>query len=100
MMKPRSAMLLVIAGLAAAAAIANYRPAVADELNNLSSSKSQIQSRIDQLAAPQPGDQPNSPAANVPDGAGSFPRSTLIPGTDTSVRIGGTVDGTTSYHGH
>ena len=94
-------MLLVIAGLAAAAAIANYRPAVAGELNDLNSSKSQIQSRIDQLAAPQSGDQPNPPpAADVPNGAGSFPRSSLIPGTDTSVRVGGSVDETTSYHAH
>ena len=31
----------------------------------------------------------DGPAAAGPVGAGSFPRSFLIPGTDTSIRIGG-----------
>jgi hypothetical protein len=30
-----------------------------------------------------------SPATGLPVGAGSFPRSFLIPGTDTSISIGG-----------
>jgi hypothetical protein len=44
-----------------------------------------------QTPGPQTGSQPriDSPATQSPVGAGSFPRSFLIPGTDTSIRIGG-----------
>jgi hypothetical protein len=40
---------------------------------------------------PQSGGQPGvgGPATGPPVGAGSFPRSFLIPGTDTSISIGG-----------
>jgi hypothetical protein len=40
---------------------------------------------------PQAGDAPviGGPAIGPPLGAGSFPRSFLIPGTDTSISIGG-----------
>ena len=54
-------------------------------------------SRLDQLAKPAGApadDRPptlDSPGQPSP---GSFPRSFLIPGTDTSVRIGGFIDAT------
>jgi hypothetical protein len=40
-------------------------------------------------SAPSPVVAPSNPTAPPSDGAGSFPRSFLIPGTDTSIRIGG-----------
>jgi hypothetical protein len=44
-----------------------------------------------QTPGPQSGGQPSvgGPATGSPVGAGSFPRSFLIPGTDTSIGIGG-----------
>ncbi len=60
------------------------RPASADELADLRTNQELLQQRLDQLAqAPAPG------APGAPTMAGSFPRSFLIPGTDTSLRIGG-----------
>jgi hypothetical protein len=43
------------------------------------------------MLGPQSGGQPGvgGPPAGPPVGAGSFPRSLLIPGTDTSISIGG-----------
>ena len=103
-MKPIGAVgLLVGSAFAASAILANPPAASADGLDNLRSDQASIQSRIDQLARPQSqpqaGEQPGQPAgaAATP---GSFPRSFLIPGTDTSIRIGGSVDGTASYYGH
>ena len=58
-----------------------------------------VRQRIDQLAqATQGGANPSgyvpamgatAPPPGTPAGAGSFPRSFLIPGTDTSIRVGG-----------
>src|SRR5436190_20340252 len=58
-----------------------------------------VRQRIDQLAqATQGGSNPSGyvpamgaapPPPGTPAGAGSFPRSFLIPGTDTSIRVGG-----------
>jgi hypothetical protein len=87
----------------------------ADEMADLRANQQLLQQRIDQLAqaqtqgiAPQPG--PPAPltggagggygvgiaGAKAAPGAamsgGSFPRSFLIPGTDTSIRVGGFVD--------
>lgn len=44
-----------------------------------------------EMPRPQTGSEPQieGPAPPSPVGAGSFPRSFLIPGTDTSIRIGG-----------
>jgi hypothetical protein len=65
-----------------------------------------LQRRIDQLAQAAPlaapgttegveyGGQPAPGAALV---GGTFPRSFLIPGTDTSIRVGGFVDATFIY---
>jgi hypothetical protein len=73
----------------------------ADEVGN-SATQQSFQSRIDQLAqpaAPKTGEQPGNPPATAPS-PGSFPRSFLIPGTDTSISISGSVGGTMGYYGH
>jgi hypothetical protein len=87
-----------IGGLTAAIAMLTGLPSArADEVSDLRANQELLQRRIDQLA--QSGNAgagsvfsvtPN-PAAGQPAGAGSFPRSFLIPGTDTSIRIGGEV---------
>jgi hypothetical protein len=53
-----------------------------------------LQQRLDQLGQSQ--DKP-SPAPGAPLSAGSFPRSFLIPDTDTPVRVGGSVTGIVQY---
>src|SRR5437016_9498168 len=95
-----------IGGLSAAIALLTGLPAVsADELADLRSKQQLLQSnqellqkRIDQLSqAPPPGPPgpyvpgfgPETRPAAAPVTVGSFPRSFLIPGTDTSLRIGG-----------
>jgi hypothetical protein len=100
---PRAKIMVVLTGFVATATFLNFSPARADELNDLRANQSSIQSRIDQLAQPtepQIGGQPNPSAATVPDGAGSFPRSFVIPGTNTSVSVGGTVQENMGYHAH
>jgi Porin subfamily len=65
--------------------LTEFSPAGADELAEARAGMELLQRRIDQLAqAPVPGAAPGQPVV-----AGSFPRSFLIPGTDTSLRIGG-----------
>jgi hypothetical protein len=92
-----------IGGLTAVVALLTGLPgARADELADLQANMQLLQQRVDQLA--QAGQQqaqnplqpssggvgvgpPAAPGSSV--AAGSFPRSFLIPGTDTSIRIGG-----------
>ncbi|HZT87327.1 MAG TPA: DcaP family trimeric outer membrane transporter [Stellaceae bacterium] len=83
----------------------------ADELADLRANQQLLQQRIDQLAqaqapaeAPVPkvpgglyGGGPANPAASAPSLGGSFPRSFLIPGTDTSIRIGGQITEVIDY---
>lgn len=83
----------------------------ADELSDLRANQQLLQQRIDQLAQaqaqlPSPIGAPGSAGKAVygtpptPGAAligGSFPRSFLIPGTDTSIRVGGFVDETFQY---
>ncbi len=94
---------VAIAVLAAASPMsADFSTARADELSDVRANQALVNSRIDQLAKPadrQIGDQPtlDSPSADKT-GSGSFPRSFLIPGTSTSVRVGGSVDETMHYH--
>ncbi len=74
----------------------------AGELSDPRNNRLLLQQPIEQLPAPAP--PQTAPGAAAPDGSaatpdrpatgGSFPRSFLIPGTDTSIRIGGSVDGT------
>ena len=81
--------------------------AKADELSNLRANQQLLQQRIDQLAQPQvqvPPGPASVPEADVhatgtypPAVGGSFPRSFLIPGTSTSVRVGGSADETFRY---
>jgi len=88
-----------IGGLIAAVALLTGPPAAtADELADLRANQELLQKRIDQLsqAPPQappfvPGFGPETQAkpGGTPVVGGSFPRSFLIPGTDTSLRIGG-----------
>ena len=74
----------------------NASPARGDELADLRVNQELLQRRIDQLAqARVPGNPfgvggPPGPV-NVQMHGGSFPRSFLIPGTDTSIRVGGEI---------
>src|SRR5271167_21329 len=102
--------LAAIGGLTAAIALLTGLPAAtADELADLRANQDLLQRRIDQLAQGQlpaaggiPGGGPGSAlgAQAIPGqtlAGGSFPRSFLIPGTDTSIRLGGFVDLTGLY---
>ncbi len=102
--------LAAIGGLTATIALLTGLPAAnADELADLRANQELLQRRIDQLAQGQPpaaggipGGGPGSALGaqatpGVPVGGGSFPRSFLIPGTDTSIRVGGFVDITANY---
>jgi hypothetical protein len=99
--------LAAIGGLTATIALLTGFPAAsADELADLRANQELLQRRIDQLAqVPGPGTGYGVPGAmgtqaapGVPLSGGSFPRSFLIPGTDTSIRIGGFVDLTGLYY--
>jgi hypothetical protein len=96
-----TAMVALLTGLPAASA---------DELADLKANQELLQRRIDQLAQAQLPATGGTPGAGTPAGipgmqaapgtpslGGSFPRSFLIPGTDTSIRIGGFVDLTGLY---
>jgi hypothetical protein len=76
---------------AAVALLSGLSAAKADELADLRANQDLLQQRIDQLAQiPGPGGAyPGGPPA--PTAGGSFPRSFLIPGTDTSLRVGGRI---------
>jgi len=97
---------------AAIALLTGLSGARADELADLRANQQLLQQRIDQLAQAQaqqppaaggvPGGGPGSaygtrPIAGQSLAGGSFPRSFLIPGTDTSIRVGGFVDITGLY---
>jgi hypothetical protein len=99
------ASVAAIGGLSATIALLTGLPAAsADELADLrakqqllQNNQELLQKRIDQLSqAPPPAPGPYVPGfgpetrpATAPVTVGSFPRSFLIPGTDTSLRIGG-----------
>ena len=97
-----TAALALLTGLAAASA---------DELSDLRDNQQQLQQRLDRLSAGQPqAVSPQAPAPGSPNPddtaktsdspllGGSFPRSFVIPGTSTSVRVGGSVDESFGYH--
>jgi porin-like protein len=95
-----------IGGLTAAIALlTGLPPANADELADLRANQELLQRRIDQLAQAGPvikgpGTAPAMGAEAIPGQpiiGGSFPRSFLIPGTDTSIRVGGFIDLTGLY---
>src|SRR5438067_9279255 len=93
------ATMAALGGFTAAIALLSGLPAAkADELADLRANQELLQHRLDQLAqAPispvgglYPGGPP-APTAGAGIVGGSFPRSFLIPGTDTSIRVGGTI---------
>ena len=65
----------------------------ADELSQLRANQALLQQRLDELAKGPPATAGAYPSAapTKAAGGGSFPRSFRVPGTDTSVRIGGTI---------
>ncbi len=86
-----------LGGLTAAVALMTAPlAATADEVADLKANQELLQQRVDQLAQAQvPGNLfgvggPPGPV-NVQMTGGSFPRSFLIPGTDTSIRVGGEI---------
>src|SRR5690348_11917592 len=100
--------LAAIGGLTATIALLTGLPAaVGDELADLRANQELLQRRIDQLAQAaippsriSPGIAPAMGAEPIPGQpiiGGSFPRSFLIPGTDTSIRVGGFIDLTGLY---
>jgi hypothetical protein len=103
-----SSSIAAIGGLTATIALLTGLPvANADELADLRANQELLQRRIDQLA--QAGIPPSRISPGVPGAlgteptpgaaliGGSFPRSFLIPGTDTSIRVGGFIDLTGLY---
>jgi len=99
--------LAAIGGVTATIALLTGLPAAnADELADLRANQELLQRRIDQLAQGippsrvSPGIAPAMGTQAIPGQAiigGSFPRSFLIPGTDTSIRVGGFIDLTGQY---
>jgi len=94
----RTRLATVVATASAIALLTGSPAASADELADLRANQELLQKRIDQLSqAPQqappfvPGFGPETlkQPKGTPVVGGSFPRSFLIPGTDTSLRIGG-----------
>jgi Porin subfamily len=97
------------AGLAVSVIWLTAPPAArADELSDLRANMELLQQRMDQLSqALPPVERPGTTGANaygttaVPGTnmqGGSFPRSFLIPGTDTSIRVGGIANETIDYY--
>ena len=77
-------------------------PALADELSDLRANQQLLQQRLDQLAQiPAPGSPypvgPRATTAGAGIVGGSFPRSFLVPGTDTSIRVGGEIREVVDY---
>jgi len=97
------ATMAALGGFTAAVALLSGLPtAKADELSDLRANQELLQQRLDQLAQiPGPGAAypggPPSPTAGAGIIGGSFPRSFLIPGTDTSIRVGGQIQVNTDY---
>jgi Porin subfamily len=99
--------LAAIGGLTAMIALQTGLPSArADELQDLIANQQLLQQRIDQLAKAQQNEQQAAVlggpvVAGAPSLAGSFPRSFLIPGTNTSIAISGYVkfDAAEWFHG-
>src|SRR6266481_4756841 len=96
-----------IGGLTATIALLTGLPvASADELADLRANQELLQRRIEQLAqrdpnVPRGGGVPGAYGTEAVPGqplaGGSFPRSFLIPGTDTSIRVGGDITEVLDY---
>lgn len=86
----RIGTVVAIGGMTAIGALlTGMRSGQADELSELRASQVLLESRIEQLA--QVGEAGAKPAPGNAVMGGSFPRSFIIPGTDTSLRVGGEV---------
>ena len=107
------ATMAALGGMTATIALLAGLPAAkADELADLRANQQLLQQRLDQLAqipssgggylggVPGAGAYPG-PGVNASAGkgmvGGSFPRSFLIPGTDTSIRVGGAIQESIDY---
>jgi hypothetical protein len=77
--------------------LATSLAASADELSDLRADQDLLSQRIDQLAQTSTVQLMTPPPGPAAPGGGSFPRSFMIPGTDTSIRVGGFVDETIDY---
>src|SRR6266496_5270773 len=87
--KQNTAMTAVAGGVLSVMVLASGASGTrADGLADLRANQELLQQRLDQLAQAPPA----RPGPAI--GVGSFPRSFLIPGTDTSMRIGGQAVGT------
>src|SRR5262249_39397946 len=94
-----------VGGLTASIALLTGLPsASAGEMADLRANQELLQRRIDQpaqAAVPRGGGVPAAYGTEAIPGqaiiGGSFPRSFLIPGTDTSIRVGGQIDETLDY---
>jgi hypothetical protein len=98
--------LAAIGGLTALIALQTGLPARADELSDLRANQQLLEQRIDQLAKAQANEQQAAVlggpvVAGAPSIAGSFPRSFLIPGTNTSIAFSGYIkfDAAEWFHG-
>jgi hypothetical protein len=86
----------LVAGVAVLAAVPTAR---ADELSELRTNGQLLQRQLDEInrvnaaSAARVGGN----TATVSEPGGAFPRSFLLPGTDTSVRIGGSVSESLGY---
>jgi hypothetical protein len=93
--KPVFCTMAALGALIALATLLTCGPgARADELSDLRANNELLQQRLDQLSQ-----TPNNPdlVPGAPLARGSFPRSFLIPGTDTSIRVGGSVTRVVQY---
>jgi hypothetical protein len=95
--------LAAAAGLAVSVGWLTAPLARADELSDMQADMQLLQQRMDQLSQFAPGSTGGTAmgAKPVPGASiigGSFPRSFLIPGTDTSIRVGGTVQWVGDYY--
>src|ERR1700693_3067458 len=91
-----------LGGVTAIAALLTGLPsAKADELSDLRANNELLQQRVEQLAQAGPGGGISAMGTNpVPGWArvgGGVPRSFLIPGTDTSLRVGGQITEIVDY---
>src|SRR5713101_6487601 len=90
--KRNAANTAVLGGvISVVALLAGVPAASADELADLRANQELLQQRLDQLAEAPPAGPPTT-------GVGSFPRSFLIPGTDTSMRVGGQAVGSVLWY--
>ena len=81
------ARIVVLGGAIVLAGLAGVAPAQADDVSGQQQTDKALQQKLDLLdhGPDTPDTPPPSPGLNQ----GSFPRSTLIPGTSTSIRVYG-----------